>query len=154
MLHLRTLLATDIAIIQNWPPYPPEFEKLDYALRDKGWLAEFYGKPGTRIYVAEQGQEIIAFTILSNTQPSATEFRIALHADKIGQGLGKKITAMTLEKGFAELCLSRIHLIVRVNNHRAVHLYKSLGFLENGHCLETINGREVYFLAMVLSGST
>lgn len=45
MIKLRPLAADDVAAIQNWPPYPPDFEDLDYALRSNGWLAEHQNKP-------------------------------------------------------------------------------------------------------------
>jgi len=99
MIVLRIMEAADATAIQNWPSYPSEFEDLDYALRDNGWLAEYRGKPDTLIYVAEQAGERVAFTILSRTGEAEAEFRIALRADKLGQGLGGAITSMTLKKG-------------------------------------------------------
>ncbi|EQD33372.1 GCN5-related N-acetyltransferase [mine drainage metagenome] len=150
-IELRTLEAADIAPIQNWPSYPPEFEDLDYALRVGGWLDEYRNKPATWIYIAEQAREMLAFSILSKTDEADAEFRIALRADRTGQGLGGMITRMTLEKGFVVIGLSRIHLIVRKNNPRAIRLYKHLGFDENGECLKTINGKRVNFLTMDIS---
>jgi len=154
MIVLRVMGAADVATIQNWPAYPPEFVDLDYALRSNGWLDEHRHKPDTWLYVAEQTGEIIAFTILSKTSATEAEFRIALRADKIGQGLGSTLTTMTLDKGFAEIKLARIHLIVRTNNPRAIRLYKSLGFAENGDCLKKVNGKQANFLAMILSKET
>lgn len=148
MLELRAIEAIDVAVIQNWPPYPSEFEDLDYALRSNGWLDEHRGKPDTWLYVAEQAGEVIAFTLLSKTSAIEAEFRIALRADKIGQGLGSTLTAMTLEKRFSEIQLARIHLIVRKNNPRAIGLYKSLGFTECGECMLHVNSKEVNFLKM------
>ena len=151
MLELRLTENRDVAVIQNWPSYPPEFVELDYALRSNGWLAEYRQKPGTWIYVAKQYEEIVAFTILSKTGEACAEFRIALRADKLGQGLGKIIACMTLCKGFDEIGLTRIHLIVRKNNARAAHLYRQLGFVEQGEVLKTINHKQVKFIAMEIS---
>lgn len=151
MIVFRAIAAADVATIQNWPPYPPEFEDLDYALRGDGWLAEYWNKPDTQVYVAEQAGEIVAFTILAKTAELDAEFRIALRADRIGQGLGEIITAITLAKGFAEMKLACIHLIVRSNNPRAIRLYKRLGFIERGQCLKHVNGKLVNFLVMDIS---
>lgn len=151
---LRLLKEDDITLIQHWPTYPPEFEELDYALRNNGWLTEYRNIPNTKIYIAEQAGETVAFSILSKTGGTEAEFRIALRADKLGHGLGKIITSMTLAKGFTEIALSRIHLIVRKNNSRAIRLYKRLGFNENGDCWKNINGKQVNFLVMeILRGS-
>ena len=59
----------------------------------------------------EQSGELIAFTILSPTAQGEAEFRIALRADKYGQGLGRTISARTLSIGFDEIGLKRIHLM-------------------------------------------
>lgn len=150
MIQLRNLVPDDMDAISGWPPYPPEFKDLDYALRSNGWLAEYRSKPDTWCFVAEQSGELIAFTILSKTGEAEAEFRIALRADRTGQGLGGAITSMTLAKGFSELGLSRIHLIVRKNNPRAIRLYARLGFAKRGECFKNINGKQAHFLIMEL----
>ena len=147
-IQTRPLIPCDVDAIRNWPPYPREFEDLDYALRHNGWLTEYRNKPDTWCFAAEQSGELAAFTILSKTGEDEAEFRIALKAGKTGQGLGGAVTVMTLEQGFTELGLSRIHLIVRKNNPRAVRLYTRLGFSERGECYKNINGKKAQFLIM------
>ena len=148
MIQLRNLVPDDMGAIRGWPPYPPEFGDLDYALRSNGWLTEYWNKPETRCFAVEQAGELIAFTILFKTGEAEAEFRVALRADRTGQGLGGAITSMTLTKGFSELGLSRIHLIVRRNNPRAIRLYARLGFTERGECFKSINGKQAHFLIM------
>ena len=151
MIKLRTLVSNDMVDIGGWPPYPKDFECLDYALRKNGWLKEYLAKPDTWCFVAEEGGELVAFTILSKTGPLDAEFRIALRADKIGQGLGRVIATLTLSKGFSEIGLSRIHLIVRKGNQRAIRLYERLGFIGKGECSKNIDGKETPFLVMDVS---
>ena len=98
----------------------------------------------------EETGNLIAFTILATTAPGEAEFRIALRADKIGQGLGKVITIDTLAKGFDEWGLVHIHLIVRKNNRRAIELYQRLGFTHQGECRKTVNNQPTDFLLMDL----
>jgi RimJ/RimL family protein N-acetyltransferase len=150
MIQLRNLVPDDMVAIRGWPPYPPEFEELDYALRNNGWLTEYRNKPDTWCFAVEQAGQLIAFTILSKTGEAEAEFRIALRADRTGQGLGSAITTMTLAKGFTEIGVSRIHLIVRMNNPMAIRLYTRLGFTERGECFKSINGKQVHFLKMEL----
>ena len=147
-IQLRSFLAKDDATIEKWPVYPMEFEDLDYALRRDGWIAEFCDQPDTWLYAAEQSGELIAFAILSLTTQSEAEFRIALRADKAGQGLGRFITDKTLEIGFNEIGLKRIHLIVRKNNQRAIKLYQRLNFSHCGECQKIVNNRQTDFLMM------
>lgn len=149
-IQLRAFIAQDEITIENWPVYPPEFAELDYALRKDGWIAEFRDQPDTWLYAAEQSGELIAFTIISLTAQGEAEFRIALRADKAGQGLGLILTARTLAIGFDEIGLQRIHLIVRKNNQRAIKLYRQKNFSHCGECQMTINNMPTDFLMMEL----
>ena len=88
MLRIRPLQSSDIDIIKRWPPYVGDMEQMDFALREGGWLDEFRLRPGTFAYVAEQDAEPVAFTMLAGTDASDAEFRIAVRADRTGQGLG------------------------------------------------------------------
>ncbi|MDO9053076.1 MAG: GNAT family N-acetyltransferase [Gallionella sp.] len=149
-IQLRSFIEKDGITIEQWPAYPLEFEDLDYALRKDGWIAEFRGQPDTCVYAAEQSGELIAFTILSLTERCEAEFRIALRADKAGKGLGRIITAKTLEIGFDETGLKRIHLIVRKNNPRAINLYQQQNFSHCGECQMMVNNSQTDFLMMEL----
>jgi diamine N-acetyltransferase len=79
------------------------------------------------------------------------EFRIALHPDRTGKGLGRKVTLATLKKGFGQLGLEKIYLIVRKNNSRAFKLYQSAGFAETGESVHTIQGKGIAFIDMSMT---
>ncbi|MDD4651437.1 MAG: GNAT family protein [Methanothrix sp.] len=151
---LREIVAQDAAIIQSWPAYPEEFQDLDYALREAGWISEYLRKEGARIYMAEEHGSIIGFTIISLEdaygKSSRAEFRIALHPHMLGQGDGKKLALMTIKKGFEELGLDRIYLIVRKSNPRARMLYQHCGFRDTIERRKEVNGVEVDFFEMEL----
>lgn len=148
MIILREMTDEDIEAIKRWPAYTKDFELLDYALRENGWIDEYLRKSETICYVAMEGSDAIGFTILSKTKKEEAEFRIALRGDKTGQGFGRVITLMTLKKGFNELGFSCIHLIVRKNNSRAIKLYQRLGFIDKGDCMKEIHGKMVDFYIM------
>ena len=144
-LVMRRAIPQDRRRIAGWPPYPAEFGELDYALRRNGWLDEFLEKENAWIYVTERDGAPIAFSLLAMEGVSGAEFRIALHADHLGKGLGRIITQRTMELGFHVHGLQRIHLIVRRNNHRARRLYESMGFRPCGSCVKDVNGCSVEF---------
>lgn len=151
-VRLRQLQPADKAAIENWPPYPHAFADLDYALRPGGWLDEFGDRPQTWLYVAEQAGELVAFSILAATAGGDAEFRIALHPEKSGQGVGALVAARTLDEAFARIGIRRLQLIVRQNNPRAIRLYQRLGFAQRGECRQVVNGRKVDFFRMDLLG--
>jgi len=148
VIRMKELTDSDVGQIRRWPPYPGDMEQMDYALREKGWLGEFLLKPDTSCYAVEDEGDLIGFTILAKTSETDAEFRIALRTDKTGLGLGKEITCMTLQKGFEDLGLSRIHLIVRKNNVRGIKLYQRIGFVDRGECQKEIQGSPVDFWLM------
>jgi diamine N-acetyltransferase len=151
---LRDLTEQDVAVILSWPVYPEEFKDLDYALREAGWISEYLGKKETKIYVAEDCGALIGFTILSRDDAegagNSAEFRIALHPDILGQGVGEKLARMTIRKGGEELGFHRIYLIVRRSNPRARKLYQHCGFKDIGEHRKEVNGIVVDFQKMEL----
>lgn len=151
-MKLREMNEQDIAVINSWHAYPEDFKDLDYALRDMGWIDQFSSKEETKIYTGEENAVIIGSTILSSDKGAGgqAEFRIALNPDILGQGIGKKLTQMTLERGFRELGLHEIYLIVRKNNHRARMLYEYIGFQYSGECCKEICGTMVDLFEMTL----
>lgn len=152
-IRLRPLQPADRAAIESWPPYPVAFADLDYALRPGGWLDEFHDRPRTWLYAIEQAGELVAFSLLAATEPGEAEFRIALHPEHSGRGLGQVVASCTLDQAFACLGMQHIHLVVRKNNPRASRLYLRLGFVRRGECRQVVNGRLVDFFMMDLSGA-
>lgn len=154
MIKLRPIQIEDIAEIKKWPAYVDGFEQMDYALRDNGWIDEFWNKPRTWIYIAELNRQIVGFSLLSITSEGEAEFRIAMHPHSTGKGLGRQVTLATLKEGFPQLNLKKIHLIVRKNNPRAEKLYKRAGFTKTGESTRTIQGKAIDFINMDVSRET
>jgi diamine N-acetyltransferase len=148
MIELRPITAEDVAEVKKWPPYTDGFEVMDYALRDNGWLDEYRERPLTWIFMASLDGQAVGFSLLSTTADGEAEFRIAVHPQWIGRGLGMEIAIATIRKGFLQLNLTRIHLIVRKENPVALKLYESLGFTKSGESTLMIQGKSVEFITM------
>ena len=154
MLTLCPLASDDIAVIREWPPYPPKFQDLDYALMEGGWLDEYREKSSAGILVAEVDGGIAGFSIIAREPGGTAEFRIALHPERLGPGVGKAITHLSLGHGFSDTATSTIRLMVRKNNPRAERLYERLHFRHTGECTEVIQGRAVEFRRMEIDRDT
>ena len=154
MISYRNIRIEDISEVKAWPLYPPEFAGLDYSLRDGGWLDEYYPRPGTDIIVADKAGTMAGFAILAREPPATAELRIALHPEKLGQGLGRSLARMMLLHGFTKPDIDTIRLIVRKNNPRARTLYQDLHFRETGECTKEIQGEEIVFDRMELDRKT
>lgn len=151
MITLRELTADDALEINSWPAYPGDMAQMDYALRSDGWLQEFGHDGSSIVYAAMDGAELVGFSVLARTGGTEAEFRIAVRADRTGQRLGEAIASLTLRRGFAELGLTRINLIVRPSNHRGMCLYRRLGFVDCGECRKEIQGVMTDFRIMTLN---
>jgi diamine N-acetyltransferase len=148
MINLRPITDPDFIQVESWPSYRPEFEYMDYALRQSGWLDEYRDKADTWIFIAEFNNQTIGFSLLSLTSKGDAEFRIAVHPDHTGMGFGPEVTMKTLQAGFCELNMERIHLIVRKNHFPAMKVYNRLGFKRVGESVHDIQGKPVEFYDM------
>jgi RimJ/RimL family protein N-acetyltransferase len=153
MISLRLCTEKDRLIIQKWPTYPYEFQELDYALRSNGWIDKYQQKKDTYILIADEGSDIIGFSIISREGVDKAEFRIAVHPKKLGRGLGKTIAYLTLKHAFSDLNLNIVRLDVRKNNYRAKRLYETLNFRITGEGIDQINGISVEMYKMEINKS-
>ena len=68
-----------------------------------------------------------------------------------GRGLGRKILEAVLSKAFDELAAHRLWLDVFEHNARARHVYRSVGFVEEGVLRECVKQQEGYASLVVMS---
>jgi RimJ/RimL family protein N-acetyltransferase len=88
-----------------------------------------------------------------NHRIRSAEFAIVIGDRSVwGKGLGRAMTRFAIEYGFDELNLRRIYLEVLANNERAIKLYRSLGFIEEGRLRQATwkSGKYVDVLIMGL----
>lgn len=80
----------------------------------------------------------------------SAEFAIMLGDHTVwGHGLGKACTRFAIDYGFCELNLNRIHLSVLSTNERAIHLYRALGFQDEG-CLRQAQFKDNQYIDVIL----
>ena len=149
MLTLRSLRAADDARIKEWPPYRGMHGRMDYALREGGWLDAFAGEPDTACYAAEGEGALVGFGLLIGLG-GAAELRLAVHPRQLGRGYGRALAELMLQRAFGEHSLAEVRLIVRRDNHLARALYHNLGFRLCGETTRPVMGEDVAFFVMSL----
>lgn len=105
----------------------------------------------THRWAAWQDGELVGFSILTGSTEKDAEFYIALHPERLGQGLGREVTEQTIALGFKQPGLRRIHLKVRDWHTGAIRLYESVGFKKYSTCVENIQDQPVNFVTMELT---
>jgi diamine N-acetyltransferase len=68
-----------------------------------------------------------------------------------GRGLGRQVLRTIIDMVFGEICAHRLWLDVYEDNHRARHVYRSLGFVEEGTLRECIKRGDQYRSLVVMS---
>lgn len=147
-VSLRSMRDEDLLEVNCWPPYEGDHAQMDYALRQNGWLREYYNRPGSLCFTAEDGDEIVGIVLLIMGGPKDAEVRIAIHPAKTRRGFGLRIMTAVMETGFLEQGLDTIRLVVRKNNFSAMALYERLGFRNRGECTLLIQTVPVEFFKM------
>jgi RimJ/RimL family protein N-acetyltransferase len=111
---------------------------LGYAMTDlRDWL-EFHRKRDDEIIwavIERESKRCVGHVGLYQIdyRIRMAEFAIMLGDRTVwGRGLGRDCTRFALGFGFNELNLNRIHLSVLATNERAIRLYRSLGFQDDG----------------------
>jgi ribosomal protein S18 acetylase RimI-like enzyme len=92
--------------------------------------------------VAEVDGEVVGHAVLIPMALAATRhivrLTIVVHAGHEGQGIGRRLLTSLIEWARAAPRVRKIELNVRSTNARAIGLYRSLGFEEQGRQLQRI----------------
>ncbi|UHJ63000.1 spermidine N1-acetyltransferase [Vibrio furnissii] len=150
-LSLRALERGDLRFIHNlnnnrnimsyWFEEP--YESFDE-------LEELYNKhihdnAERRFVVENDDKELVGLVELIeiNYIHRSAEFQIIITPDHQGKGFARTLINKALDYSFTILNLHKIYLHVAIENEKAVHLYESCGFVEEGHLVQEffINGR-------------
>jgi RimJ/RimL family protein N-acetyltransferase len=101
----------------------------------RGWLEGFRTDPATRVWLISRVDEarpigLAALSEIDHATRSA-EFRTLIgEARDRGQGFGRESSELVLRRGFEDLGLHEIHLVVYGYNAAGIRLYERLGFRE------------------------
>lgn len=108
----------------------------------RAWIEDHARHPGQLVVVAEAGGRVVgAVDFEARRQRRLSHsgaFAIAVEREWRGRGVGRALLETLLAWAQAHPELERVELAVFGNNERALKLYRSLGFLEEGRRLDGI----------------
>ncbi|WP_292663437.1 GNAT family N-acetyltransferase [Nitratifractor sp.] len=136
-MHLRVKPADTKQLEQicTWR-YEGAYASFNYALKAGGWLDAFQKD---RIYSVEEECRIVGVFFLIERNDGRWEYRILVHPQELGKGLGKRITLLALCEA-RRLGIDELMLLVRQDHETAHRLYRSVGFVETGMVRERVAG--------------
>lgn len=161
---LRELSRIDLVEITKWRNDPSLIQWLATAFRfidqevDINWFNSYVSNRSNNVRLAictSDSQKIIGATYLLDIDwiNRSSEFSIWIGTNSLqGKGIGEFAARRTLHHAFSDLNLHRISLTVLEDNDRALHLYKKIGFLEEGHLKQVVfkNGKYVDLIQMAI----
>ena len=130
-LSLRAATPADIALITRIEARP------DYADFITRWPAERHAAAmddaDYRYLAFEMDGMTVGYAILTGlTSPNAAIGLMRIAVDRPGGGLGRRCCQLLMAEVFDRMGAHRLHLDLFEDNARAEHLYRSLGFQNEG----------------------
>lgn len=162
-VKLRPLLKMDLIKINSWRnsieikenallhPFPVTFEN------DENWFEKVSVDNSNKqvFFCVEtiENNELIGYTQLFNINwvNRNCYFGIIIgESSARGKGFGKEATQLILNYSFTCFNLHKVLLEVSINNEKAINLYKSIGFKQEGELCEQyfLNGKYVNVILM------
>lgn len=104
--------------------------------KEEKLFEDYFNRDNGLNLIAEYDGQIAGNLIFSGGMKKRTahagEFGISVRKDFWGRGIGKALIARLIEWSKESGVIRKINLRVRSDNTRAIHLYKSFGFKEEG----------------------
>lgn len=109
---------------------------------EKAWINNFNTNPDALALLAVCEEQIIGLLFfMPNTKIKnrhTGEFGVNVHPQFRSVGVGKQLIAWLLAWAKENSRIEKVYLHVFATNHSAIHLYKSLGFAEEGRHIKAI----------------
>ncbi len=108
--------------------------------------------PDCAYWIVETEDGAAGFVILRGLQSKnkCVELKRIAIAEP-GRGLGRRVLSEIIKMAFSELDAHRLWLDVFEHNVRARHVYRSMGFVEEGTLRECVKWQELYRSLVVMS---
>lgn len=120
--------------------------------QEEAFIEGLSGQNNALMLVAEsEGQIIGNLRFSGGPRPRVAhvgELGVSVLAEYWGHGIGTKLMEELIEWAKASKTIRKINLRVRSDNHSAIHVYKKLGFIEEGLLTRDICVNETFYDAV------
>lgn len=109
---------------------------------EKTWINNIAKSPNSKLLVAVLSEEIIGFLFFTGQQKAKIahvgELGVNVHPDYQGIGIGRAMMEAFIGWAEQNSMIEKVMLQVFTTNRRAIELYQSLGFLEEGQFVKAV----------------
>lgn len=110
--------------------------------QQKGWLQKILDNDREIMLVAELNNEVVGWIVFQSPNRKrlahSGSFGMMIQKEYRGFGIGKKLINELLNWAEKNPLIEKVSLGVFSTNHRAIALYKSMGFIEEGRKINEI----------------
>lgn len=148
--HAESVMAENIYSLTE----PGEFQMP--VSQEREWIRMMNENPNHFLRIADGGGSVVGMIHLSNGHrrriAHTSEFGMSVSRPYRNQGIGRLLIQALLDWAHENTVIEKISLKVHGDNDRAIHLYQSLGFVQEG-CLkkEIKYGPNQYVDTLILS---
>lgn len=120
---------------------------------EKTWINNISKSPNSKLLIAEMDGRIIGFLFFIGQQKVKTahtgEVGVNVHPDYQGMGIGRALMESLIEWTGDHSQIEKIVLQVFATNHKAISLYQSLGFKEEGWFVKAVKQKDGAYVDVV-----
>lgn len=150
LAHAESILAEEIYSLS----VPGEL--MFTIAQEQEWIKSKNENPQHLLLIAEVSNQIVGVLDLSNGHRQriahTAEFGMSIARPFRNQGIGRRLLEEMLKWARDNPVLEKISLKVHADNDRAIHLYKSLGFIQEGYLTKELKyGPNQYVDSILLS---
>ncbi|QOR67524.1 GNAT family N-acetyltransferase [Cytobacillus suaedae] len=145
--HKRVVLGESTFMLTAPEEFNPTLEEKEQWLRD-------HLNDGNYLLVAEKDEKIIAVMDFRRSKRSRLShlgyFSISIQEAYCNMGIGRKLIEGLISWAEQRNDLEKVCLEVFSHNERAIHLYKKLGFIEEGRKVKFVKFTEDFYADEIL----
>jgi diamine N-acetyltransferase len=132
---IRPTILEDIDNIMGWVNDPVVLEKFanfkPVSREDElKFLKELLVSPNDKTYTVEEDGQYLGQVSINKIYWAAMNGRLAMaiHPNHRGRGVATEAIQLLIDKGFNEMKLHKLWMILKTDNIKGIELYQSLGF--------------------------
>lgn len=130
-----------------------EFENMDSLNSQLQRIHYYQNTLGHLLLVAEVDNQIVGTLDFNNGHRQRIahtgEFGMGVAPAYQNQGIGRCLIKVMLSWATSDLIIEKVKLTTFANNHNGLHLYKSLGFIEEGRGIKEIKMEKGVYLDVI-----
>lgn len=129
-------------------------EEFKYTIEEEAAILEKHQQSEGSIYlVAEKNEKLIGNLVFSNGNKQRNqhqgEFAMGVVPDFRKQGVGSVLLESFLEWAEENPIIKKVKLQVAIQNYNAIHLYRNLGFMQEGRLIKDIQTDDGEFMDLL-----